>query len=227
MINRFAASSATGLLVLAIAIGGLLAYTYFRSGTQENEMDSESSVRVAQREESPRPFEAEPGPWVDFEKPSEDELRAMLTPSQYHVTQENGTERPFANAYVNNHREGIYVDVVSGEPLFSSLDKFDSGTGWPSFTQPLEPEHIVEIQDGTHGMVRVEVRSRYADSHLGHVFTDGPQPTGLRYCMNSDALRFIAKEDMEKEGYGQYLALFGESPADEAASTETATFAMG
>lgn len=141
-------------------------------------------------------------------KPSETELRERLTPLQYKVTQEEGTEPPFRNEYWDEKREGIYVDVISGEPLFSSRDKYDSGTGWPSFTRPLEPDNIVEREDSRLLMPRIEARSRRGDSHLGHVFPDGPPPTGLRYCMNSAALRFIPKEDLEKEGYGEYAKLF-------------------
>lgn len=141
-------------------------------------------------------------------KPSAEELRKQLTPLQFRVTQEEGTERPFDNKYWNNHRPGIYVDIVSGEPLFSSTDKFESGTGWPSFMKPLEPGNIQEQADKKLFMKRTEVRSRQGGSHLGHVFPDGPNPTGLRYCINSAALRFIPAEDLEKEGYGEYRRLF-------------------
>lgn len=145
---------------------------------------------------------------VTFKKPSDETLRTTLTPLQYQVTQKAGTEPPFRNELWNNHRAGIYVDVVSGEPLFSSLDKYESGTGWPSFSRPLEKANVKSKTDYSLGIPRTEVRSAHADSHLGHVFDDGPQPSGLRYCMNSASMRFIPVEQLAAEGYEQYLPLF-------------------
>ena len=147
----------------------------------------------------------------NYHKPSDAELKKRLTPEQYEVTQHEGTEPPFRNEYAENHAAGIYVDIVSGEPLFSSLDKFESGTGWPSFTRPLEPKNVVTKTDRKFFMSRTEVRSKHADSHLGHVFDDGPAPTGQRFCMNSASLRFIPVDKLEAEGYGEYLPLFGKA----------------
>ena len=164
--------------------------------------------------------------------PTDDaELKKLLTPEQYHVMRENGTEVPFLNDLWNNHRPGIYVDRISGEPLFASIDKFDSGTGWPSFIKPIDRGNIVEKSDASHGMARTEVRSRKSNSHLGHVFPDGPQPTGLRYCINSASLRFIPTEDLEKNGFGQYLSLLKTEVKPKAIlppkTTQVATFAAG
>ena len=152
-----------------------------------------------------------------YVKPSDADLKKKLTSLQYNVTQREATETPFRNEYWDNHEPGIYVDVVSGEPLFSSLDKYDSGTGWPSFTRPLESANIRTKTDRLLGIARTEVRSAHADSHLGHVFDDGPRPTGLRYCMNSASMRFIPVSQLEAEGYGQYLPLFNAKPATKAA----------
>lgn len=190
-------------------------YKYYRHGSgRDKYLDS---VFGEGREENPKTLRQ----YIDdqnmaqnvkpYAKPSESEIKKMLTDKQYYVTQEEGTERPFKNEYWDNKAEGIYVDIVSGEPLFSSTDKYKSGTGWPSFTKPINKAYITEEDDFALFSKRTEIRSKFADSHLGHVFSDGPKPTGLRYCMNSAAMRFVAKADLEKEGYGEYLYLFNQS----------------
>jgi peptide methionine sulfoxide reductase msrA/msrB len=149
------------------------------------------------------------------EVPTDAELRNQLTKDQYNVTRGCGTETPFHNAYWDNHRPGIYVDIITGEPLFSSLDKFDSGTGWPSFTKPISADKVTEKKDSSYGMERIEVRSKTSESHLGHVFDDGPAPTGQRFCVNSAALRFVPADKLKEEGYGQYLSLFQSQQAQQ------------
>jgi peptide methionine sulfoxide reductase msrA/msrB len=189
-----------------IAISGIIVSLVLATG-MANEPDARSETDMSQSDKKPASLSRQ-DPSGHYQKPGDEVLRKKLTPLQYEVTQEEGTERPFNNEYWDNKREGLYVDVVSGEPLFSSTDKFKSGTGWPSFTRPVSDNAIIDHEDRKFFMKRVELRSRVADSHLGHVFDDGPAPSGMRYCINSASLRFVPREDLEAEGYGEFLPLF-------------------
>ncbi len=183
-------------------------YTYYRWGSGRDKFLEKTWKDTGMMKKPDEMKEKKTSDMSSWKRPETSEIKAILTPLQYKVTQESGTEQPFKNEYWDNKKQGIYVDIVSGEPLFSSKDKFESGTGWPSFTKPLEAEYVIEKTDKSFFTVRTEVRSKLGDSHLGHLFDDGPAPTGMRYCINSASLRFVPKEELTEQGYGKYLEMF-------------------
>ncbi|HJT82233.1 MAG TPA: peptide-methionine (R)-S-oxide reductase MsrB [Chthoniobacterales bacterium] len=199
------------LIFCAIVFIALVILTVFLNRARAQKQEEPATPQTTTVMNRSTPSDTSSTKLSESTKPSESELRQKLTQQQYYVTQQCGTEPPFQNAYWDNHRAGLYVDVVSGEPLFTSMDKFDSGSGWPSFTKPIAQGNVAEKSDESHGMRRTEVRSSKSGSHLGHVFDDGPGPDGLRYCINSAALRFVPVEKLQEEGYGEYLPLFANS----------------
>lgn len=224
MQNLISAMLFIGLLATVLVIGACAN----KQDATPGEGGETEQVTKPEKTEQPAKKEVKEFSKEDFVKPSDEELRKKLTPEQYRITQQNGTERAFTGEYDKHYEPGIYLDVVSGAPLFSSLDKYDSGCGWPAFTRPIDDEEIVELEDTTHGMVRTEVRSDTADSHLGHVFNDGPRDKGgLRYCINSAALEFVPLAEMEARGYGKYLKRFEDEGLWPMAKTETAVIAGG